>query len=105
MAVLIQVQTTFATHDDAITIGRRVVEERLAACAQVLPGLVSLYMWEGMLRHDEETLLVLKTTAERWPDLRDKLAELHPYDTPEIIAFPIENVSFDYLVWVRESVK
>lgn len=78
------------------------VEEQLAACAQVLPGVESIYMWEGMLRHDNEHLLTLKTTESRWPRLRDRLAELHPYDTPQITALPVAHASYEYGAWVRE---
>ena len=105
MHSLVQVITTFGSPADAAEIGRTLVQEHLAACAQVLPGLTSIYMWEGMLRHDDEAMLILKTTTEAWPSLRDRLAELHPYETPEIIAIPVEHASYGYLAWVRENTK
>jgi uncharacterized protein involved in tolerance to divalent cations len=105
MSALIQVQTTFASAEDATAVGRTLVSEQLAACAQVLPSITSIYVWEEMLRHDEEALLLLKTSEASWPALRDRLSELHSYDTPEIIALRIEQAGFDYATWVRDSVR
>jgi periplasmic divalent cation tolerance protein len=105
MAVLLQVQTTFASAEDARRVARELVVRRLAACCQLVPGLLSIYEWDGEVQQAEETLLLVKTTAARWPELRDKLAELHPYDTPEIIATQVEHASFDYMAWVRDSVE
>jgi periplasmic divalent cation tolerance protein len=105
MQSLLQVLTTLASAEDASTVARTLVGEQLAACAQIVPGLTSIYMWEEMLRHDNEVLLILKTTAEVWPLLRDRLAELHPYDTPEIVAIPVSHASYDYLAWVKENTK
>jgi len=102
---LLQVQTTFASPEDAERVARALVEERLAACCQIVPGLTSIYLWEGMLRHEPEVLLLAKTTEARWPELRDRLAELHPYDTPEVIATMLTNVGFEYQAWVRECLE
>ncbi|MBN2081043.1 divalent-cation tolerance protein CutA [bacterium] len=103
MPALVQVQTTFASHDDAAKVAREVVQARLAACAQILPGVHSIYIWEDQLHQESEVLLLLKTTESTWPDLRDRLAKLHPYDTPEIIATTISHASFEYAAWLRES--
>jgi uncharacterized protein involved in tolerance to divalent cations len=105
MSALLEVRSTFASADDATEVARKLVQERLAGCAQVIPGITSIYVWEEMLRHDSEVLLLLKTTEAAWPALRDRLAELHPYDTPEIIALPVQAASFDYASWLREQVK
>ncbi len=105
MLSIYEVRTTFASSEDAERIARTLVSERLAACAQIIPGLTSIYMWEGMLRHEGEVLLLLKTTIECWPRLRDRIAELHPYDTPELIALPLAAASFDYLSWLRENTR
>lgn len=105
MSQLLEVRTTFATPEDAISVGRAVVSERLAACAQVMPGVTSIYFWQEMLRHEAEVLLLLKTTDQAWPALRDRLVELHPYDTPELVALKAEQCSFDYLAWVRENTR
>lgn len=100
-----EVHTTLGSFKDAETIARKLVGEQLAACVQIVPGITSVYHWEEMLRHDEEVLLLIKTSAEAWPLLRDRLAEVHPYDTPEIIAVPVEHASYDYLAWVKENTK
>jgi len=105
MAAALEVHTTFASHDEAVQAARTLVAERLCACAQVVPGLTSIYIWEGMLRHEEEVLVLLKTTPLAWPQLRDRLTELHSYETPEIIALPVENSTFEYLTWVKEQTR
>jgi periplasmic divalent cation tolerance protein len=105
MSKLLEVRTTFATSEDAERIARQLVSEKLAACAQIVPNVTSIYMWESMLRHDSEVLLLLKTTESSWPALRDRLAALHPYDTPELVAVPIENGAFNYINWVKENTR
>lgn len=102
MAAALEVHTTFASADEAVQVARTLVAERLCACAQVIPGLTSIYTWEGMLRHETEVLVLMKTTPGAWPQLRDRLTELHPYETPEIIALPVENATFEYMAWVKE---
>ena len=104
MPALLEVRTTFPDLDKAEEIARTLVSERLVACAQLVPGVTSIYRWEGMLRHDSEVLALFKTTSERWTELRDRLSELHPYDTPEILAVAVENGCFKYVSWVRENV-
>jgi periplasmic divalent cation tolerance protein len=104
VTALIQVHTTFPDAESASAVARALVEERLAACVQVVPGVSSIYRWEGMLRHDSEHLLLIKTVATLWPTLRDRLIELHPYETPELVAVPIEQASFEYSNWVRDNV-
>lgn len=86
-------------------LATRVVEERLAACANVVPGVTSLYWWEGEVQRDAEVMVVLKTVAGRLDALGDRIAELHPYDVPEILAFPVPGGSDDYLEWVRREVE
>lgn len=81
-------------------LARRLVEERLAACGNVIPGLVSVYWWEGSVERAEEALVVLKTTAEAVDALVDRAAELHPYDVPEILALPVDRGYGPYLQWV-----
>jgi len=105
MSQVLEVHTTFASAEDAVAAGRALVGEKLAACAQVVPGVTSIYVWQEMLRHESEVLLLLKTTETAWPQLRDRLAQLHPYDTPEIVAVRVEHGSFDYLAWILESTR
>lgn len=102
MTALLEVQTTFATAQDAAKVARALIAERLAACAQILPSVTSMYVWEDEFKHETEVLLLLKTTVNSWAALRDRLAELHPYDTPEIIALPVSHASYEYATWVRD---
>lgn len=103
MATILEVHTAFPDADQAIAAARTLVTEKLCACAQIVPGVTSIYIWEGMLRHDSEVLLLLKTTERAWPALRDRLAALHPYTTPEIIAVPIAHATYEYSVWLKEQ--
>lgn len=88
----------------AESLAARVVEERLAACANLVPGVTSIYRWEGELRRDSEVLVVFKTTAAAFPSLRARILELHPYDVPEVLALPVPDGADDYLSWVRREV-
>lgn len=87
----------------AVSLGRTLVEERLAACANIVPGLRSIYQWEGKVCDDAELLLLIKTQADRWEELRARIAALHPYTTPEIIALPVVAGHAPYLSWLAES--
>ncbi len=84
-------------------IGGAVVEERLAACVNVIPGLTSIYRWEGKVQRDAEVLLVMKTRTHRLSALIRRVKALHPYTVPEIIALPVTAGSSSYLAWIRES--
>jgi periplasmic divalent cation tolerance protein len=84
----------------AAGLARTLVEERLAACGNVLPGVRSLYRWEGEVHDDTEALLVLKTSRARFEALRERVLSLHPYDVPEVLALPVEAGSAPYLAWI-----
>jgi len=86
------------------SIGRVLVEERLAACVNIIPGVTSVYRWEGEIRADSEALAVIKTTEDCVQAARLRVAELHPYDVPEFVALEVVEGSPAYLQWVRESV-
>ena len=86
------------------TIGRVLVEEQLAACVNIIPGVTSVYRWEGEIRADSEALAVIKTTEDCVQAARLRVAELHPYDVPEFVALEVVEGSPAYLQWVRESV-
>jgi periplasmic divalent cation tolerance protein len=77
------------------------VEQRLAACVNILPGVTSVYAWEGRIETTEEQLLLIKTMAGHYLALEACIKQRHPYDVPEIIAVPIERGSADYLDWLR----
>ncbi len=85
---------------EALEIGRVLVEERLAACANVLDGLSSLYWWQGRLEEADEALLILKTRAELVPALISRVTELHCYECPSVVALPIAAGNPDYLRWI-----
>jgi periplasmic divalent cation tolerance protein len=95
--------TVYVTVPDAASaesLGRAVVGERLAACANVLPDVVSIYHWEGELRRDKEVVLLLKTREQLYERLAARVTELHAYATPCIVAWPIVHASAAYLAWV-----
>ena len=96
---------TCENREQAETIARAVVEGKLAACVNVLPGVRSCYVWEGKLTWGEEVLLVIKTTRARYDALQSFILDLHSYDVPEIVGVPIE-LGFDkYLQWIGNSVE
>ena len=96
--------STVGSAEEADRLARALVERRLAACVNVVPGVVSHYRWQGELQRDEERLLVIKTRAERIEALRDALRELHPYELPELVAFEITAGSEPYLKWLDQEV-
>ncbi len=97
--------STVATPEDAERIATALVERGLAACVNVVPGVVSVYRWKGEVHRDEERLLVIKTRGERFEALREALVSLHPYEVPEVLALPIAGGHAPYLAWLDESVR
>lgn len=95
------VYCTAPDEEVAARVARALVEERLAACVNVLPAVVSFYRWEGELHEDGELLLVVKTRRALLEPLAARVRELHPYEVPELIALPVEAGSAAYLAWVR----
>jgi periplasmic divalent cation tolerance protein len=95
---------TCANHQDALQIGGALVEERLAACVNILPGMQSIYRWKGEVEQADEVLLLIKSTSQRFGALCDRVKELHPYETPEIVALPVADGLGNYLGWIREEV-
>ena len=92
--------STVASAQHAERLARALVERRLAACVNVVPGVVSHYRWREALQRDHEHLLVIKTRAERLPALRAAFAELHPYELPELVALEVAGGSEAYLRWL-----
>jgi periplasmic divalent cation tolerance protein len=96
---------TFPSEEKARQIGTALVERQLVACVNLMPGVESIYRWEGKVCAEQEVLGILKTTAGRFEELRTALEELHPYEVPEVLALPVEAGSEQYLGWVRRMVK
>jgi periplasmic divalent cation tolerance protein len=94
------VLVTAPTAEQAAELARTLVEARLAACGNVIPGLRSIYRWEGRVHDDAEALLLLKTTRPRLEALREAVLRLHPYQVPELLALPVEAGSAGYLEWL-----
>lgn len=91
--------------EKAAEIARVLVEERLAACATILPSVRSIYRWEGKVQEDAEALLLAKTEVRRFEDLRQRVLALHPYEVPEVLALPVEAAHRPYLDWIAESTR
>ncbi len=94
------VLVTLPDVDAACVMARRVVQEGLAACGNVIPGLISVYRWEGEVQEDSEALVVFKTTEEALPNLMRRVTELHTYEVPEFLALPITDGLDPYLRWI-----
>jgi len=90
--------------DTGLRIARALVEERLAACVNLVPAVRSVYRWEGRMQEDAEVLLVIKTRAARLDALGERLRALHPYDLPELVALPVTGGLAGYLAWVSGEV-
>jgi periplasmic divalent cation tolerance protein len=102
---VIAVLTNLPDSESAFNLAREMVHLRLAACANVLPAVTSLYRWEGREEQAEEHPVLLKTTAERYPDVERAIRERHPYELPEIIAWPVTAGLPEYLAWVEAECK
>ncbi len=106
MADKIVVLVTCASAKEARKIARAVVEQRLAACANILSSPVqSVYRWKGSAESAKEFLLIIKTTKARFSKLRAEVKRLHTYEVPEIIALPVATGATNYLAWISESVR
>jgi periplasmic divalent cation tolerance protein len=97
------VLSTFPDAETANRISRQVVEERCAACANILPQIESIYWWQGKVESGSEILVLFKTTAGSYATLESKLRQLHPYEVPEIVAVTLGHGLTDYLQWVANS--
>ncbi|WP_027481778.1 divalent-cation tolerance protein CutA [Deinococcus pimensis] len=91
--------------DRATDLARVLVEERLAACVNIVPQMTTVYRWQGDVVVDAEALLVIKTEEDQYDALERRVTELHPYDVPEIIALPTTRTLPSYLSWLQDSVR
>ena len=101
---LVLVLTTLGGDADAAALARTLVEERLAACVNVVPGMTSIYRWKGSVDQEREQQLIIKTTPDRVEALEARLRQLHPYEVPEFIRLEAE-AGAAYGDWVRESTR
>ena len=101
----IVVMMTAASEDEASRIAEMLVSARLAACVQILPEIESVYRWQGEVKREKEILLLAKTLRSRFDELESKVRALHSYETPEIIALAVMDVSVPYLKWLLCEVR
>jgi periplasmic divalent cation tolerance protein len=99
------VLTTTASAEEAARLGRTLVEERLAACATLIPAAQSIYRWRGQVESATETLLLLKTGPDQLAALQARLHELHSYQTPEFLVLGVEAASQPYIEWLQASLR
>lgn len=99
------VYMTVRDRKEALTIAEEVVRERLAACANILPQMTSIYEWKGRLEVEEECVVILKTHADRLGWLTDRLVQLHSYDCPCVVSVPIFGGNNAFLEWVRDQTR
>lgn len=94
---------TTKDREEALRIGKALVDARMAACANILDGMQSIYMWEGKVEEAKETVLLIKTDASRSQDIIDKVKEMHSYACPCVAIWPLTGGNPDYLEWIRRE--
>jgi len=99
------VLTTLPSAEAAAELAKAVVEEKLAACANLLPAVRSIYRWQGRVQDESEVLVLFKTRQEHFERLRARLLELHPYEIPEVLAVPVEQGYQAYLDWLGQETR
>ena len=100
MSTYLQVMTTTETREDARTVARSLVEQRLAACVQIIGPITSTYWWKDEITEDQEYLCLVKTTHAAYHAVEAAIKAVHPYDVPEIMAMPVAAGSSEYLEWL-----
>lgn len=98
----------YCTCPDIVTadrISRRIIRQHMAACVNQIPGTTSIYEWDGKIRQDNEVLLIIKSTEERFEAIQQLVIEEHPYELPELVAVPITQGLPDYLEWMTQCTK
>jgi periplasmic divalent cation tolerance protein len=99
------VLSTAGSQEEAARISRELVERRLAACVNRMPGVTSVYRWQGAIEEGAEVLLIIKTSVEKLPALETALCELHSYEVPEFVVLQVEAGSRPYLEWLFAAVE
>jgi periplasmic divalent cation tolerance protein len=97
--------TSLASHAEARKLAHTLVEEKLAACVNILPAAESVYRWRGAVETSHEWILLIKTTEERLAAVKARIAELHSYELPEFLVIAADNGDAAYLAWLTESVR
>ena len=97
--------TTTNTEREAKHLAALLVKEKLAACVQIVPKILSVYRWEKQIHEDQEYLLLIKTTEKRMKDVRKAIEEHHSYEVPEFVVLPVIDGTDDYLEWMADAVK
>lgn len=97
------VYTTYPSIVEAEQAGRAIVERRLAACVNILPGMISHYWWQGAIERAEEVVMIIKTRASLAEAVRASVRATHPYDTPAIVVLPVESVDDRYFAWILDA--
>jgi len=103
MSAISIVMVTVGNGEEALSIARTLVEEKLVACVNMVPRIRSIYRWKGEICDEEEQLLIMKTRSELYSALQNRIRQIHSYEVPEIIAFPVTDGLSDYLNWVVDS--
>lgn len=99
------VYMTAESHEEAERIGRILVEERLAACVNIFQPMTSIFRWQGEVQSEAEVAFIAKTSSEAFAKLRERVKDLHSYDTPCIVALPIWDGNYDFLTWINDQTK
>jgi len=105
MARALEVHITAPDSGQAATMARTLVDEGLAACVNIVPGVRSIYLYEGKIHDDAEVLCIAKTRKELFARLEARVRELHPYDVPEVLSFEVDEGSAAYLEWLEASTR
>jgi periplasmic divalent cation tolerance protein len=103
MTEYIVVYITAPAEEEAERIASALVENKLAACVNIVKNMRSIYRWQGKIEDEAEVLMIVKTRKEHFAHIRERVKQLHSYSVPEIIALPIVEGSEDYLAWMREE--
>jgi len=103
VAEALEIHVTMPDVERATALARTLVDEALAACVNVVPGVRSIYRWEDKIQEDDEVLCLIKTRPAIFDRVRERILELHPYEVPEILAFAVDEGSPAYLDWLRDA--
>lgn len=102
---VVMIYTTFATVADAAAVGRRLVEERLAACVNILPAMHAIYRWKDAVEEADEAVMLVKTKAATAEAAAARIEKLHPYETPAVLVLPVAGGSAPYLAWIAAETR